>query len=138
MTKVFYDTNALLDAILDRDGSKDMQLLMELGRLGEIRNYTSVLTIANIAYVVRKIVPPTEIRHILKRYVKAFEVLPMDAGCVGEAIRFPGKDFEDNLQIACAIANNCNFIISRNIKDFQQSPIPVYTIQNFVDNLVSE
>ena len=31
MTKVFYDTNALLDAILDRDGSKDMQLLMELG-----------------------------------------------------------------------------------------------------------
>ena len=75
MTKVFYDTNALLDAILDRDGSKDMQLLMELGRLGEIRNYTSVLTIANIAYVVRKIVPPTEIRHILKQYVKAFEVL---------------------------------------------------------------
>ena len=100
MTKVFYDTNALLDAILDRDGSKDMQLLMELGRLGEIRNYTSVLTIANIAYVVRKIVPPTEIRHILKQYVKAFEVLPMDAGCVDEAIRFPGKDFEDNLQIA--------------------------------------
>ncbi|MGN0190184.1 MAG: PIN domain-containing protein [Candidatus Cryptobacteroides sp.] len=138
MTKVFYDTNALLDAILDREGSKDMQVLMELGRLGEIRNYTSILTIANIAYVLRKIVPSTEIRRILKQYVKAFEVLPMDASCVDEAIHFPGKDFEDNLQIACAIANNCNFIISRNVTDFQQSPIPVYTIGNFVDNLVSE
>jgi hypothetical protein len=39
----------------------------------------------------------------------------------------PGSDFEDNLQIACAVKAGLDAIVTRNPKDFADSPVPVLT-----------
>ena len=38
-----------------------------------------------------------------------------------------GSDFEDNLQIACAVEAKLDAIVTRNPKDFAGSPVPVLT-----------
>jgi predicted nucleic acid-binding protein len=43
------------------------------------------------------------------------------------ATTLPGSDFEDNLQIACAVEAKLDAIVTRNPKDFADSPVPVLT-----------
>jgi len=43
------------------------------------------------------------------------------------ATTLPGSDFEDNLQIACAVEARLDAIVTRNPKDFAGSPVPVLT-----------
>jgi hypothetical protein len=53
---------------------------------------------------------------------------------------YPGQDFEDNLQIACAVLYNLDGIVTRDQTGFTASPIPVFTptavlqTLNLIDN----
>jgi len=42
------------------------------------------------------------------------------------------NDFEDGLQYFTAIENNQNIIITRNLKDFKTSKLPVMTARQFL------
>jgi hypothetical protein len=44
----------------------------------------------------------------------------------------PGGDFEDNLQIACAVTDFMQGIITRNPADFAASPSRVYSPEEFL------
>jgi hypothetical protein len=46
-----------------------------------------------------------------------------------------GNDFEDNLQIACAIVNNIDVIVTRDPEGFQESPIRVITASDLLQQL---
>ena len=45
------------------------------------------------------------------------------------------NDFEDNIQIHAAQKNSCDYIITRNIKDYKHSAIPVLTAEQFLETL---
>jgi hypothetical protein len=51
----------------------------------------------------------------------------VDRQAIERAVLLPGGDFEDNLQIACAMAANLDAIVTRNPSDFAGSPLPVLT-----------
>jgi hypothetical protein len=42
------------------------------------------------------------------------------------------SDFEDALQVACAVAGFADFIITRNMEDFAPSSIPALTPEAFL------
>ncbi|ELR70704.1 PIN domain containing protein [Fulvivirga imtechensis AK7] len=44
------------------------------------------------------------------------------------------KDFEDSIQYYTAIENNLDLIITRNLKDFKLSKIPVLTAKNYLES----
>ena len=54
MTKIFLDTNVILDFILEREGADDATDILQLGEDKQIELAVSFLTMANTAYVVRK------------------------------------------------------------------------------------
>jgi hypothetical protein len=45
------------------------------------------------------------------------------------------KDFEDAVQIASALADNLDFIITRNVKDYEKSPVKALTPAEFMKQL---
>ncbi len=53
--------------------------------------------------------------------------LPVDRTTLEMATTFPGSDFEDNLQIACAVEARLDAIVTRNPKDFAGSPVQILT-----------
>ncbi len=59
--------------------------------------------------------------------LEAFEVCALYRECILAARRMPGDDFEDNLQVACAITDFMQGIVTRNPRDFANAPIRVYT-----------
>ena len=54
MKKIFLDTNVILDAILDREGANNARQILQFGEENQIRNCTSVLSFANISYILHK------------------------------------------------------------------------------------
>lgn len=62
-------------------------------------------------------------KRALEMIIGRFEILPLDRDVVTAALALPGPDFEDNVQIACAVNNQMDMIITRNKADFKLSPI---------------
>jgi len=119
--KVFLDTNIILDILLEREGYEDCVEWFSQQDQGNLHLCTSVLSMANIAYVYRKTVGPEMIFPNIKYLSALLEILPMDGDMLQDALLMKGKDFEDNLQYVCAKKAACDRFITRNIKDFHLS-----------------
>lgn len=132
MKKVFIDTNVVIDFLCHRDGALDAAEILQFGEKGIISNSVSLLTMANIAYILRKIFRQKELIEHLTSLSEILNVLPMDEIQFKKALIKNGPDFEDILQEVCAEANNCDVIVTNNTKHFSFSSIPVLTPTEFL------
>ena len=55
------------------------------------------------------------------------EVAPTSTDDLRYALSLPMTDFEDAMQVAAARACEADFIVTRNERDFAESPIPTLT-----------
>ena len=117
--RVFFDTNIMLDLIQERPGYQYAARVLQRQEEGEIKVCLSILSIANIAYVLRKTVPQNLIVPTLKQISSIVEVIPMDDTQLQSALLMEGPDFEDIMQVACAVSGCCQVILTHNPKDFK-------------------
>ena len=120
--RLFLDTNVLLDVLLERPGYQAALKLLQAGSDGRVSLCTSILSMANIAYVLRKTLNPGLLTPTLKQLSTLLEVLPMDSGQLDHALLLSGPDFEDVLQAVCAVQGGCAQLITRNPKHFNIQP----------------
>lgn len=116
--RLFLDTNVLLDILLERPGYLDMLDILQLGSEGKVSLYASYLSMANIAYVLRKDVNGSVLFPTLKQLSSLIGILPMDNEQLQKALLLTGPDFEDILQAVCAEAAGCQVVITHNVRDF--------------------
>ena len=133
MKKVFIDTNDAIDFLCQRDGALKAAEILQLSENGIVSNSVSVLTMANIAYILRKVFRQQELIKHLKSLSEILNVLPMDETQFKKALAIEGPDFEDVLQDVCAEANNCEVIVTNNTKHFSFSSIPVVIPSEFLE-----
>lgn len=116
--RVFFDTNIILDLIQERPGYDAVARILQKQENGDIQVCLSVLSMANVAYVLRKTLPHSLIVPTLKQISSVMEVIPMDDSQFQQALMLSGPDFEDIMQLTCAIAGGCQVIITHNPRDF--------------------
>lgn len=116
--RVFFDTNIILDLIQERPGYDVAARILQKKEDGVIDVCLSVLSMANVAYVLRKTLPHTLVTPTLKQISSIMEILPMDSEQFQQALLLSGPDFEDIMQLTCAIAGDCPIIITHNPRDF--------------------
>ncbi len=116
--RVFFDTNIILDLIQERPGYDAIARILQKQENGDIQVCLSVLSMANVAYVLRKTLPHSLIVPTLKQISSVMEVIPMDDSQFQQALMLSGPDFEDIMQLTCAIAGGCQEIITHNPRDF--------------------
>ncbi len=133
MTKVFLDTNVILDFILKREGfAKNAAIIFDLGERNKIHLTLSSLSINNIDYIVSKIQNKKKARTIVIRLLSITEVLSVKQSTIQSAALSEFKDFEDATQNFCAEEGNVNCIITRNLKDFKKSSLSVQSPTEFL------
>ena len=119
--RVFLDTNVVLDLLLQREGYQMPAQIMQLHEEGKITLCQSALSLANIAYVLRKYFSPGGLAPTLKQLSCLSEILPLDESVFEDALMMEGPDFEDILQLVCASHNGCDVFVTRNVKHFNIS-----------------
>lgn len=134
--KVFLDTNVLIDYLLKRESGMSAAVdILLLGNSKILDLCLSDLTIANAAYIVRREYGMEEFRKVLRVLSRCYTVVPIGERAVNEALSAEWKDFEDSMQYYAAVDAACECIVTRNVKDFSQSEIPVYTPAEFLASL---
>ena len=117
--RVFFDTNVMLDLIQERPGYEDAARVLQLQEDGRIEVCLSTLSMANIAYVLRKTVPNSLIVPTLKQISSLVTIVPMDDTQLQEALLLDGPDVEDLFQAVCAKYAGCDILLTHNIRDYR-------------------
>lgn len=130
--KVFFDTNIVLDIIAKRDGYRDTLSILEQLDMREYHIYISALTVANVAYIMRRLPKAEMLRH-LSQLQKQYEILSLSAMEITKSFKTDFSDYEDCLQILCAESKGCDLIVTRDKNHFDSyTEIPVITPQELV------
>ena len=133
MKKIFIDTNIIIDLLIKRDGYIASAKILALAKDNDVTLYSSVLTMANIAYILRKSFVGDGLYQQMMKLSKILCVSDLTKKQFEQAISLKARDFEDALQYYCAIDNSCDVIITRNKKDFTFSTITVLTPEEYFD-----
>ena len=133
MQKVFADTDISLDLLSERQPFyKAASRLFTLADRGELKIYVSSLTFSNLHYVLRGENTVAASRRILNNFRILVNVLTVDEKIIDLALQSVFKDFEDAIQYFTAIQNNIPVILTRNLKDYSSSSVPVMTADDFL------
>lgn len=133
MDRILVDTNIVLDLLAKReDFIVEAQELFTLSDKNELKLYVSSLTFANTYYILSQKMKLNDARKILRKFKVLVEVLPMDDKIIDLSLESDFKDFEDAIQYHTAIENEINIIVTRNLKDFKTSKIPVLTAKDYI------
>lgn len=129
MKKIFVDTNVIVDLIANRQPfSKFAIELFSLAEEGKVKLFTSSHSIATTHYLLKKYIDEKELREILHNLLDFLQIIPIDINTIKKSLKSKHKDFEDALQIITAYSiDKIDCIVTRNIKDFKNSEIPVLT-----------
>ena len=134
MNRLLVDTNIVLDLLAKREEFiNEAQLLFTLSDKKQVKLYVSSLTFANTYYILSQKMKLSNARKILRQFKILVEVLPMDDKIIDLSLESDFKDFEDAIQYHTAIENEIDIIITRNLKDFKNSKIPVITAKDYIE-----
>ena len=122
--KLLIDTNVILDVLCNRpDFVEDASKIFKLCEIKKVDGYISALLVPNIVYIMRKELDSAKIKEILEKLSLIFTIVDLKAEDIKKAANLDYKDYEDALQSICAKRIKANYIVTRNIKDYSNSPI---------------
>ena len=122
---ILLDTDVLIDVALDRQPySVPASELLERIRNGGEDACIAWHTISNFYYITRRDIGADSTLGFILDLTDFVSVAVTDTESVRYAARLPMSDFEDALQVAAARVCRARFIVTRNISDYRQSPIP--------------
>lgn len=126
--RVVLDTNIVLDVLLDRAPFvHDSSALWAACDTGRLVGVLPASALTDIFYIARRTTDLVRARVAVGLCLAAFDIAPIDRQTFEDATALPGNDFEDNVQIACAIRAGVEAIVTRNREDFAHAPIAVLT-----------
>lgn len=139
MTKVLIDSDVILDLLLDREpfGTQSERIFESLAT-ERIQGYVSVAALLNIYYIVRKALGRNTALDCVRRLLETdgLEVFAVDKRHVQTALNSAMTDFEDAVQAAVAEVAEIDMIVTRNKRDFRQSPVPAVLPEEFLETLI--
>ena len=134
MTDLFIDTDVIIDFLIDRKPfSRVAAIILTLIEQKKLKGHVSSLTFSNLYYVLRKFNTHKKVISNLDSLSKLINILKVDDQIIRKAIGSVFLDFEDSIQYFCAIeSKSIDVIITRNIKDYKNSDLPVMTPGDFL------
>ncbi len=133
MKNILVDTNIIIDLLTKRrEYYKPASILFTLSDYKEVNLCISSLSFANTYYLLQKELNANKAKEVLRKFKLLVKVLPMDDKIIDLSLNSDFKDFEDAIQYYTAIENKLEVIITRNLKDFKLSKLPVMKADEFL------
>jgi predicted nucleic acid-binding protein len=125
---IFVDGDVLLDVGLGREPFHYLAgKLLDYLEAHPNQGFMAWHSVANLSYLIGKATNREQAKFFIVRLCQFIPVVPTGTNDVLIAVNLPITDFEDALQCAAAMACEATVIVSRNVKDYQHSPIRAVT-----------
>lgn len=137
--KLFLDTNVILDLIIKRKPFfEDIAKIVSLYEDGKCKLVTSSVSFVNCNYILGKNIKKEKVLENLKILRLFCSILEVSQSEIDISLNSNFNDFEDAVQYHTALKNNCDFIITRDLKDFKNSEIPALSPTEFLASINSK
>ena len=132
--RVLIDTNVLLDVLANRPGLVDAsKKIWQMCEVSAMEGFVCSLSIVNISNILRKTLTPESVREIIEKMDLIFSLKDLKPADLKKATKLSFSDYEDAVQAACAQRIKAQYIVTRNIKDFRNSPIPAMKPEEVIE-----
>lgn len=135
--KVLLDTNVIIDVLQDRKPwcESGQKIFLSIARK-DIDGCITAKEASDIHYFSKKQFKgeantDNKARQILIKLFSLFDIIDTTESDCKNALSFPNNDYEDALMIETAIRAGIDCIITRNTEHFSESPIKIYTPEEF-------
>lgn len=136
MKRLFLDTNIVIDLLDKRmPFCNDAAKLFAEAYHKRVQLIISPTTYATASYLLGRHNSLEEVRNLLANLRRLTSVSTEDEHVVDNAIASKFADFEDAMQYYSALNAKADIIITRNLKDFAESQIPVMTAEDYFESL---
>ena len=136
--KILFDTNVILDVLLDREPfSNDAAFLMSLVEKSEIIGIICATTVTTIHYLANKALGPQATSRHIQTLLALFVIAPVNRVVLEGAVKSKFKDFEDAVLHESAIHAGAEYIVTRNIDDFKKSKLPIFSSVDLINSIES-
>jgi len=127
--KFLIDTNIILDLLLQREPFfQEAEILFEIMGNGQILGYVSATTLTDIFYIAKRQTQSIErANQAIALILRVLEICPVDRTALELALASKTSDFEDAVQIACALSQGLDGIVTRDAK-FDTTSVTVLSV----------
>lgn len=123
--KILVDTNVIIDALTGREPFKEDAEQIFMFAANRIEDmYITASSATDIYYLVRKYLHSSEqAKSVMAKLYELFYILDVTANDCKEALLTEMNDYEDAVISCCAFHNHIDYIVTRNIKDYERSKV---------------
>lgn len=132
--KILIDTNVVIDALTSREPwreSAEKIFLMAANHI--IDMYITASSATDIYYLIRKYLHSTEkAKQVMGKLYSLTGILEVTGTDCMEALTSPVNDYEDAVVEKVASRKSMDYIVTRNIKDYQEGHTKVVLPDDFI------
>lgn len=134
--RILVDTNIILDLLLEREAFlDDAEALFQEIASGKLIAYVTATTLTDIFYIARRHTQSIErAREAIAMTLASVEICPVDRAVLELALVLEISDFEDALQVACAVSQELDAIVTRDA-GFSTTSIQVLSVSKILQKL---
>jgi predicted nucleic acid-binding protein len=133
MKKILVDLNIILDFLQKRQSHEEASKLIDLCYLQKIQGYICAHEITTLSYFLHKEHKDlSKVKYVISQFLDIFNIIPISGNILKNALNSNVEDYEDAVIEICAIDNNIDYIISRNLNDFSKSKIKAISPSDFL------
>jgi predicted nucleic acid-binding protein len=136
--KILFDTNIILDILLDREPFSDLAVkLVSKVEKKKIKGFLGATAITTIYYLAVKTAGKKKADWEITKLLSIFQIAPVNKSVLNEAIKAKFKDFEDAVLHEAAKQVEVQGIVTRNTKDFKKATLSIYSPEELYNMLIS-
>ena len=133
---ILIDINILLDVLQKREHFYETSAgLLAAVETGQVEGYIAAHSITTLFYLIQKGRSASDARAMITNLLQILNILTVDQGTIEQALNLDYRDFEDAVQMISAVQNKIDYLITRNVKDYQPALLPVIQPVDFLSML---
>jgi predicted nucleic acid-binding protein len=124
--QVLFDLNIILDVLQERTDFYDFSAQsLAFAETGFIQGWLAAHSVTTLFYLIAKDKSPEQARVTLTSLLQFLRIAPVNQNTIEQAMNLPYRDFEDAVQMLSALQIHADYLITRNVRDYQPAPIQV-------------
>ena len=136
--RILVDTNIYIDLVERREpNASESSAMLKLCRKQGVEMFIAWHTVSNIWYIARRFAGREWALKALPILLNTASVPRAGTLEINRALDLGFNDFEDGMQVAIAETCRADYVVTRNMKDFRNSPVPVIRPADLTRELVS-
>jgi len=131
--RVLVDVNVILDVLQRREPyyAASAGVLASI-EAGQVEGAIAAHAVTTLYYLIAKGQPSARARTTLTDLCQFLVIAPIDQTVIEEALNLPCRDFEDAVQMIAALHHGAQYLITRNVHDYQTGPLPALQPAEFL------